>query len=68
MNFQFETSLGTCYGCVSKFGRVSFENESHEKLLKLYKFREARVDVKWVKFILEDVGSGSPEYKIVYID
>ena len=71
MKFQFETSLGMCYG-FNNDGRASFPNETLQILNKLYTLKIYRenhkVQNKWLKLELNDPYYGSPEYKIVYID
>lgn len=72
MKFQFETSLGMCYG-INNNGKVTFTDESSKILNKLYQLNtynntEHKIDHKWLKLELSDPHYGSPEYKIVYID
>lgn len=68
MKFQFETSLGMCYGS-NKDGDITFEEETRVILQSLYdrSFYD-KVEGKWLKIGLADDYYGSPEYKIVYID
>jgi len=70
MKFQFETSLGMCYGEVND-GKITFDEKTRDIFRGFYSLAPPEYHVienKWLKLALSDDYYGSPEYKIVYID
>jgi len=70
MKFQFETSLGMCYGTVHENNVVVLDSSSEillGSILDLSYAEPHTVENKWLKLAISDPWS-SPEYKVVYID
>jgi len=71
MKFQFETSLGICYGNSDEYGYAKIDDGSIELLSKLYNISycfKHKIENKWLKIRLAKDTENYPEYKVVYID